>query len=159
MRVRSAGPLPAGAVDVAEVAALATALPRIRFVVGAACAPTASLVRLARLPNVHVLLTDLLIALRRHRVPAAEALGELLAAYGPDRLMFGSGYPLVRPARLIRDLMTFRYPEELRGRFPELDDDVRAALLGGTAARLHGIDLGCATRSPGARRRGMLSPA
>ncbi|MGM0722001.1 MAG: amidohydrolase family protein [Actinomycetota bacterium] len=156
VRVRSAGPLPAGAVDVTDVAALATALPKIRFVVGAACAPTASLVRLARLPNVYVLLTDLLIALRRHRVSAAEALGELLAAYGPDRLMFGSGYPLVRPARLIRDLMTFRYPDELRGRFPELDDDVRAALLGGTAARVHGFDLACATVRP--RRRGVLSP-
>ena len=70
--------------------------------------------------------------------------------------MFGSGYPLVRPARLIRDLMTFRYPDELRGRFPELDDDVRAALLGGTASRVHGFDLACTTVRP--RRRGVLSP-
>lgn len=156
VRVPSAGPLPAGALDVDEVAALAAALPKVRFVLGAACAPTASLTRLARLPNVSVLLTDLLIALRRHRVPAAQALGELLAAFGPDRLMFGSGYPLVRPARLIRDLMTFRYPEELRGRFPELDDDVRAALLGGTAARLYGLDV--VRRAAAPRRLGVLSP-
>ncbi|WP_210034837.1 amidohydrolase family protein [Pseudonocardia parietis] len=139
VRARTAGPLPAGSVDVAEVRELAAALPRVRFVLGAASAPTAALLRLARLPNVYVLLTDLLIALRRNPVPAAEALGELLAAYGPDRLMFGSGYPLVRPARLIRDLMTFRYPDALRGRFPELDDDVREALLGGTAARLYDL--------------------
>ncbi|MFP5072362.1 amidohydrolase family protein [Pseudonocardia nantongensis] len=141
VRTRTAGPLPAGSVDVAEVRELAAALPRVRFVLGAGSAPTAALVRLARLSNVYVLLTDLLIGLRRNPEPAAAALGELLAAFGPDRLMFGSGYPLVRPARLIRELMTFRYPDALRGRYPELDDDVREALLGGTAARLYGLDV------------------
>lgn len=139
VRTRAAGPLPAGGFDGAELRELAAALPRVRFVLGSGSLPTATLVRLARLPNVHVLLTDVLIALRRTPVPAAEALGELLAAYGPDRLLFGSGYPLVRPARLVRDLMTFRYPEPLRGRYPELDDDVREAILGGTAARLYGL--------------------
>ncbi|ALE75132.1 hypothetical protein AD006_02630 [Pseudonocardia sp. EC080610-09] len=151
VRARTAGPLPAGGIELAEVRELAAALPRVRFVLGATIAPTAALVRLARLPNVHVLLTEVLVGLRRDPVPAAEALGELLAAYGPDRLMFGSGYPLVRPDRLIRDLMTFRYPEPLRGRYPELDDDVREAVLGGTAARLYGLDLPHAPRT--VRRR------
>lgn len=141
VRARTGGPMPAGSVDLAGVRELAAALPRVRFVLGAACAPTAALVRLARLPNVYVVLTDLLIALRRTPEPAAAALGELLAAYGPDRLMFGSGYPLVRPARLVRDVLTFRYPDALRGRYPELDDDVREAILGGTAARVYGLDL------------------
>ncbi len=104
-----------------------------------------------------MLLTDLLIALRRHRVPAAEALGELLAAYGPDRLMFGSGYPLVRPARLIRDLMTFRYPDELRGRFPS---STTTSAPPCSAAPQHGsrVRPGCATPRTGPRRRGALSP-
>lgn len=140
VRARTAGPLPAGAVDVAEVRELAAALPRVRFVLGAATAPTTALVRLARLPNVYVLLTDLLVGLRRNPEPAAVALGELLAAYGPERLMFGSGYPLVRPARLVRELMTFRYPQALDGRYPGFDDDVRAALLGGTAVRVYGLE-------------------
>ncbi|GAA1381614.1 hypothetical protein GCM10009613_07900 [Pseudonocardia kongjuensis] len=155
VRARTPGPLPAGAVDVAEVRELAAALPRVRFVLGAAAAPTAALTRLARLPNVYVLLTDLLIALRRNPEPAAEALGELLAAYGPDRLMFGSGYPLVRPARLIRDLMTFRYPDSLRGRYPELDDEVLEALLGGTASRLYRL---ADPRVPQAGRRRPAGP-
>ncbi|MFP5022609.1 amidohydrolase family protein [Pseudonocardia phyllosphaerae] len=140
VRARSAGPLPAGGFDPAELGELAGALPRVRFVLGAGSLALPSLLRLARRPNVHVLLTDVLIGLRRAPVPAARALGELLAAFGPDRLMFGSGYPLARPARLVRDLMTFTYPEPLRGQYPELDDDVREALLGGTAARLY--DLG-----------------
>ncbi|MFC4461485.1 amidohydrolase family protein [Pseudonocardia nematodicida] len=153
VRARNAGPLPAGGLDPAEVRELAAALPRIRFVLGAGALPTPALVRLARLPNVLVLLTELLIALRRMPEPAAAALGELLAAFGPDRLMFGSGYPVARPARLVRDLLTFRYPEPLRGRYPELDDDVREALLGGTAARVYGLG------DPRAPRAGRRRPA
>ena len=95
------------------------------------------LCRLARLPNVYVLLTELLVALRRFPVDAGHALGELVAAFGPDRLMFGSGYPLVRPARLAREFVAHRYPDALGGAYPDLDADARRAVLGGTAARLY----------------------
>jgi hypothetical protein len=63
-------------VDAGELRELAGALPRVQFVLGAACLPTAQLCRLARLPNVHVLVTDLLAGLRVCRVEAARALGE-----------------------------------------------------------------------------------
>ncbi|MDQ4115588.1 MAG: amidohydrolase, partial [Actinomycetota bacterium] len=142
VRVRNSGPLPAGGFDAAALADLATALPRVRFVLGAGSLPTGSLLRMARLPNVYVLLTELLVALRRTPVDAARALGELMAAFGPERLMFGSGYPLVRPARLVREFATFRYPAELRGEFPELDVDARRAVLGETAARLYQLPAG-----------------
>lgn len=155
VRVRTTGPLPAGGYDVTDLGRLAEALPRVRFVLGAGSLPTPLLCRLARLPNVYVLLTELLVALRRSPVDAGRALGDLLAAFGPDRLLFGSGYPLVRPARLVRELVTFRYPDQLRGRYPELDVDVRRALLGGTAARLYGLpaDAGPAAGSPGVQAR------
>lgn len=139
VRARNSGPLPAGGFDATELSELAAALPRVRFVLGAGSLPTAVLCRMARLPNVHVLLTELLVALRRAPVAAGAALGDLLAAFGPDRLMFGSGYPLVRPGRLVREFATFRYPEPLRGQYPELDADVRRAVFGGTAARLYGL--------------------
>ncbi len=137
VRARNTGPLPAGGFDATEISELAAALPRVRFVLGAGSLPTDVLARLARLPNVYVLLTELLVALRRYPVDAGRALGQLMAAFGPDRLMFGSGYPLVRPARLVREFVTYRYPQELRGAFPELDADARRAVLGGTAARLY----------------------
>ncbi|WP_165438213.1 amidohydrolase family protein [Pseudonocardia sediminis] len=139
VRARNSGPLPAGGYDATELSELAAALPRVRFVLGAGSLPTAVLCRMARLPNVHVLLTELLVAMRRAPLAAGAALGDLLAAFGPDRLMFGSGYPLVRPGRLVRELATFRYPDQLRGRYPELDTDVRRAVLGGTAARVYGL--------------------
>ncbi|MBW0104257.1 amidohydrolase family protein [Pseudonocardia sp. KRD291] len=148
VRARNSGPLPAGGYDATELSELAAALPRVRFVLGAGSLPTGVLCRMSRLPNVHVMLTELLVALRRAPVAAGRALGDLLAAFGPDRLLFGSGYPLVRPGRLVRELATYRYPAELRGQYPELDAEVLRAVLGGTAARLYGVTV-AGTAQPG----------
>lgn len=144
-----------GGFDPAELRELATALPRVQFVLGAACLPTAQLCRLARLPNVHVLLTELLAGLRLHRLDAARAFGSLLEAFGAHRMLFGSGYPLIRPARLIAELIDFRFPLELRGRVRELDPDALQAILGGNAARLYRIPLPAdAIPAPAALRPG-----
>lgn len=139
VRARNSGPLPAGGFDATELSELVTALPRVRFVLGAGSLPTDVLCRMSRLPNVHVLLTELLVALRRVPVAAGRALGDLMDAFGPDRLLFGSGYPLVRPARLVREFVGYRYPDELRGLYPPFDPDVCRAVLGGTAARVYGL--------------------
>ncbi len=156
VRARAARGGPARVFDPGELRELARGLPRVQFVLGAACLPTAQLCRLARLPNVHVLLTDLLAGLRIRPVEAARALGELLVAFGGDRLLFGSGYPLVRPGRLVEELATFRFPAELRGEFPELDAATRHGVLGANAARLYRISLpaGTARPEPAARRPG-----
>ncbi|MBW0089515.1 amidohydrolase family protein [Pseudonocardia sp. KRD-184] len=137
-RVASAG------FDVAQFRELATALPRTSFVLGAGCLPADQLCRLARLPNVHVVLTDILpwISATDARADFGRALGELLIAYGPERLLFGSGYPLVRPGRLVAQFASYRFPDELRGRYRDLDADARRAILGGNAARLYGIEGG-----------------
>lgn len=133
-RVASAG------FDVARFRELATALPRTSFVLGAGCLPSDQLCRLARLPNVHVVLTEILPW--TSSMEFGRAFGELLLAYGPDRLLFGSGYPLVRPGRLVQQLARYRFPAELRGRYRDLDIDARRAVLGGNAARLYGLDGG-----------------
>jgi hypothetical protein len=145
-----------GGFDPNELRELAKALPRVQFVLGAACLPTAQLCRLARLPNVHLLLTELLAGLRVHRVEAARAFGSLLEAFGAHRLLFGSGYPLIRPGRLVQELVGFRFPDELCGRFAELDRVSKQAILGGNAARLYRIPLpaGAITPSPAALRPG-----
>lgn len=144
-----------GGFDVAELRELATALPRVQFALGAACLPTAQLCRLARLPNVHVLLTELLAGLRLHRLEAARAFGALLDAFGAHRLLFGSGYPLIRPARLVEELVSFRFPLELRGQFAELDPVALQAILGDNAARLYRIPLPAdAIPAPAALRPG-----
>jgi predicted TIM-barrel fold metal-dependent hydrolase len=133
-RVASAG------FDVAQFRELAAALPRTSFVLGAGCLPSDQLCRLARLPNVHVVLTEILPWMSS--VEFGRAFGELLLAYGPERLLFGSGYPLVRPGKLVQQLARYRFPDELRGRYRDLDVDARRAVLGGNAARLYGIEGG-----------------
>ncbi|GAA1869213.1 hypothetical protein GCM10009836_57240 [Pseudonocardia ailaonensis] len=130
VRVRNLRPPPAGGFDATELSVLAGALPRVQFVVGSGCLPTAVLARLARLPNVSVLLADLLVGLRTHPEEAGDALDALLAAYGPQRLLFGSGYPLVRPGPLVAETVA-----ALRSR--GLGPVALQAVLGATAARLY----------------------
>ncbi len=141
VRTRPVRRVASAAFDVGQFRELATALPRTSFVLGAGCLPAAELGRLARLPNVHVVLTEILpwITSPEYRTEFGRAFGELLLAYGPDRLLFGSGYPLVRPGRLVEKLAAYRFPDELRGRYRDLDADALRAVLGGTAERLYGL--------------------
>ncbi|MGQ0572596.1 MAG: amidohydrolase family protein [Pseudonocardia sp.] len=135
--------VPSAGFDVAHFRDLARALPRVQFVLGAGCLPGEALCRLARLPNVHVVLTEMLpwIGTREFAV----AFGDLLVAFGPERLLFGSGYPLVRPGRLVAALAGFTFPDELADRYPALDTTARQAVLGGNAARLYRIPLPAGT--------------
>ncbi len=123
--------------DTGQFRELARALPDIRFVLGAGCLPGEQLCRLARLPNVHVMLTEILPWMGS--LDFAHAFGGLLAAFGPERLLFGSGYPMVRPGRLVRALAAYRFPVEVADRYPAFDESAVRAVLGGNAARLYRI--------------------
>jgi hypothetical protein len=59
-------------------------------------------------------------------------LGTLLAAGGPDRLLFGSGVNLVHPRPLLEAFATFE--------MALLTDEVRQKILGRNALRAHGLD-------------------
>jgi predicted TIM-barrel fold metal-dependent hydrolase len=145
VRAGSAQPVRAGAAarvappgfDAREFRNLARALPDIRFVLGAGCLRTEQLCRLAVLPNVHVMLTEILPW--TESLDFAHAFGSLLAAFGPERLLFGSGYPMMRPGRLVEELARYRFPPGLGRRFPRFDADAVRAVLGGNAARLYRI--------------------
>ncbi|MGH3615592.1 MAG: amidohydrolase family protein [Pseudonocardia sp.] len=131
--------VPSAGFDVVQFRELARALPLIRFVLGAGCLPGEQLCRLGRLPNVHVVLTEMLPWIGSPEF--ARAFGELLVAFGSERLLFGSGYPLLAPGRLVEQLATYRFPAEVGGQYPELDTEARQAVLGGNAARLYRIPL------------------
>ncbi|MEJ3659309.1 amidohydrolase family protein [Actinomycetes bacterium KLBMP 9759] len=122
--------------DARQFRELAEALPEIRFVLGAGCLPGAQLRRLAALPNVHVMLTEILPWLGS--LEFAHAFGGLLEAFGPERLLFGSGYPMMRPGRLVRELTAYRFPPEMGHRY-RFDAAAVRAVLGGNAARLYRI--------------------
>lgn len=133
--------------DVRQFRALAVAVPQVQFVLGAGCLPPEQLCRLGRLPNVHVLLTELLPWTGSHGF--AHAFGALLAAFGAERLLFGSGYPMVRPGRLVRGLAEFRFRDDAEDRYPTFDAAAARAVLGGNAARLYRIpSAAAASRRP-----------
>jgi predicted TIM-barrel fold metal-dependent hydrolase len=73
----------------------------------------------------------------------AEILGQLLFWGGPDRLLYSSGASLVHPRPALEAFMAFEMPRDLVEGFgyPEVTDEIKAMILGGNMARLHGIDL------------------
>jgi uncharacterized protein len=156
VRAGSAQPVRAGAAarvappgfDARQFRELAQALPEIRFVLGAGCLATDELARLAALPNVHVMLTEILPW--AGSVEFAHAFGSLLKAFGAERLLFGSGYPMMRPGPLVRELAAYRFPAEVSRRYPRFDAGAARAVLGGNAARLYRIPLEQAAATPAA---------
>ena len=156
VRAGSAQPVRAGAAarvappgfDARQFRELARALPEIRFVLGAGCLPTDELARLAVLPNVHVMLTEILPW--AGSLEFAHAFGTLLTAFGAERLLFGSGYPMMRPGPLVQALASYRFPPEAARRYPRFDAAAARAVLGGNAARLYRIPLEPAAAAPAA---------
>ena len=156
VRAGSAQPVRAGAAarvappgfDARQFRELAQALPEIRFVLGAGCLPTDELARLAALPNVHVMLTEILPW--AGSLEFAHAFGALLTTFGAERLLFGSGYPMMRPGPLVRALATYRFPTEVSRRYPRFDAAAARAVLGGNAARLYRIPVEPAAATPAA---------
>ncbi|MDT7578238.1 MAG: uncharacterized protein QOH17_4571 [Pseudonocardiales bacterium] len=150
----SAQPVRAGAAarvappgfDARQFRELALALPEIRFVLGAGCLPTDALTRLAALPNVHIMLTEILPW--TGSIDFAHAFGALLRSFGPQRLLFGSGYPMMRPGPLVRELAAYRFPAEIGRRYPRFDAAAARAVLGENAARLYRIPLEPAVSAP-----------
>jgi uncharacterized protein len=71
----------------------------------------------------------------------AKAVGALLAA-APKQVLFGTGAPLNHPQPIIEAISAMQMPDDLREEgLPELTDGVKADLLGGNMARLHGLDV------------------
>ena len=88
--------------------------------------------------------------LLRRPLEAAHVLGKLLAALGPDRIVWGTDSLWYGPAQpLIDAFRAFRIPERLREQhgYPELTAETKAKILGGNAASVYGIDLAAAGRA------------
>jgi predicted TIM-barrel fold metal-dependent hydrolase len=91
---------------------------------------------LARHPNLYANLESSFAYILSKPRRFADILGSLLAAAGPDQLLFGSGINLVHPRPLLDAFAAFEMPEDL----PVLTDEIRAKILGGNALRIHGLD-------------------
>ncbi|MEO6360634.1 MAG: amidohydrolase family protein [Sphingomicrobium sp.] len=91
--------------------------------------------RLAELPNVMCKLSGLFteMATGQSREALAPYVRHLAELFGPERLMWGSDWPVI--------LIAGEYDEwfRLAGELTGFDERGRAALFGGTAARFYGI--------------------
>jgi predicted TIM-barrel fold metal-dependent hydrolase len=75
---------------------------------------------------------------------AAHTLGKLLAALGPERILWGTDSIWYgSPQDQIEAFRAFTITPEYQERFgyPALDPPAKRAIFGGNAARLHGLDL------------------
>jgi predicted TIM-barrel fold metal-dependent hydrolase len=71
----------------------------------------------------------------------AEVLGAMLAACGPDQLLFGSGANLMHPRSVLAAFERFELPGEILRKYgiPPLDAAARRKILGGNCMRIHGL--------------------
>jgi hypothetical protein len=99
---------------------------------------------LARHPNLYATLESVFAYIVVRPDSFAKILGTLLAACGPNQLLYGSGTNLSHPAPLLDAFADYQLPDELVHEFgyPRLTDEGRAQILGGNALRLHGLDAG-----------------
>ena len=73
----------------------------------------------------------------------AHVLGTFLQFGVVDRLLFASGCAVSHPDPVLRAFAAFEMPESLRNGYgwPEVTMEMKAAILGGNMARLHGLDV------------------
>ncbi|SFT64515.1 amidohydrolase family protein [Mesorhizobium sp. YR577] len=128
------------------IAALADRLPELKIVVDHGAKPfiakgviepwASDMAALAQRPNVFAKISGLLTEAGADRSAAAlkPYVDTLLSAFGPERLMFGSDWPVVELATTYDDW--WRVANELTAGLSEAG---REAILGGTAARFYRI--------------------
>lgn len=116
----------------AAFAPVLEAHPRLRLVLahlgGAAWEETAAFA--AAFPQAHFDLSEIVAWTGATRAPTATALGALIRAVGPSRVLLGSDFPWYEPADTIAELLAL----------PGLGGEEQEAIQGANAARLLGLD-------------------
>lgn len=108
---------------------------------------TASQVR--RFANVYVNLEANTLWLAAQPLRFAHMLGVLLREGGPDKIVWGTGAMFAHPAPLLDAFQALEFTDEMtEGHgFPVLTDELKAKILAGNFAALHGIDIEEAKRN------------
>ncbi|MEO1062771.1 MAG: amidohydrolase family protein [Actinomycetota bacterium] len=102
--------------------------------------------------NVYAELGSTWFNVLRDPTEAAHVIGKLLATFGPERILWGTDSIWYgSPQSQIEAFRAFQISPELQERhgYPALTDEVKSLILGGNAARLHGIEAPtCAPTTP-----------
>ena len=95
----------------------------------------------ARSPNVYASLAVALAFVHNRPRFFANIMANLLFWLGPDRIIYGTDFPIWYPQWQLDDLMAFQLPADIEDEFGvSLTDETKEKIIGGNIARLYGID-------------------
>lgn len=95
----------------------------------------------ARCPNVYGSLAVALAFIHNRPRFFAEVMANLLFWIGPDRIIYGTDFPIWHPHWQLDDLMAMELPQDLQDEYKvTLTDEIKHKIVGGNIARLYGID-------------------
>ncbi len=95
----------------------------------------------ARCPNVYGSLAVALAFIHNRPRYFAEIMANLLFWLGPDRIVYGTDFPIWYPHWQLDEFMAFELPEDIKEEYGvDLTPETKAKIVGGNITRLYGID-------------------
>ena len=96
----------------------------------------------ARCPNVYASLAVALAFIHTRPRFFAEIMANLLFWCGPDRIIYGTDFPIWYPHWQLDEFMAFELPEDVKAEYKvDLTPETKQKIIGGNIARLYGIDI------------------
>jgi uncharacterized protein len=101
----------------------------------------------ARSPNVYASLAVALAFVHNRPRYFANVMANLLFWLGPERIIYGTDFPIWYPEWQLADLLAFQLPADIQEEFGvNLDDETKTKIVAGNLARLYGVDVEAKTR-------------
>jgi predicted TIM-barrel fold metal-dependent hydrolase len=96
----------------------------------------------ARCPNVYGSLAVALAFIHNRPRFFAEVMANLLFWLGPDRIVYGTDFPIWHPHWQLDEFMNFELPQDIKQEFGvDLTPEIKQKIIGGNITRLYGIDI------------------
>jgi len=96
----------------------------------------------ARCPNVYGSLAVALAFIHNRPRFFANVMANLLFWLGPDRIIYGTDFPIWYPHWQLDEFMAFELPDDLKEEYGvDLTPEIKDKIIGGNIARLYGIDI------------------
>jgi predicted TIM-barrel fold metal-dependent hydrolase len=95
----------------------------------------------ARCPNVYGSLAVALAFIHNRPRYFAEIMANLLFWLGPDRIVYGTDFPIWYPHWMLDEFMAFELPEDTKQEYGvDLTPEIKNKIVGGNITKLYGID-------------------
>jgi len=96
----------------------------------------------ARCPNIYGSLAVALAFIHNQPRFFANVMANLLFWIGPDRIIYGTDFPIWHPHWQLDDFMAMELPEDLQAEYKvNLTPEIKHKIVGGNIARLYDIDI------------------